>query len=222
MHTTTLISLFLILSVLKENVSKPTQKIKVLIMELLISLIEIIYLIKLCNIFWWLSYVPSKQRCPLVWMPDMKSNPWTDFSVVASKKPGGHTLSHCTPEDAWKMAFIPLWIIMSWTSPTTLQTKIFLFTFLHTSSSLGKMKSLLIFFLEKTLTQVLLLHVHDTQQIMMAFLPICKRFIIPLELLMDHNWLRFLCLKLFYVIKDFYQVCVELWATHGSFLNFRK
>ena len=48
---------------------------------------------------------------------------------VASKKPGGRTLSRCAPEDAWKMAFIPLWIIMSWTSPTTLQTKIFLFPF---------------------------------------------------------------------------------------------
>ena len=48
---------------------------------------------------------------------------------VAPKKPGGRTLSRCTPEDAWKMAFIPLWIIMSWTSPTTLQTKIFLFPF---------------------------------------------------------------------------------------------
>ena len=79
-----------------------------------------------------LAVIPLGSCCPLVWMPEMKSNHWTGSSVctyVASKKPGGRTLSRCAPEDAWKMAFIPLWIIMSWTSPTTLQTKIFLFPF---------------------------------------------------------------------------------------------
>lgn len=129
---------------------------------------------------------------------------------LASKKPGGRTL--CDGRCVKNGFYSTLNHHELDKSNNSADKDLSLSFFLHTSSSLGKMKSLLIFFLLKTLSQVLL---HDTQQIMMAFLPICKRVNIPLWILI---LTEIFVPKVFYVIKGFYQVCVELLAVHAGFI----